>query len=102
MTTAPDRSVASRLAEGLLEERLAACIHMQEIRSCYVWKGDICRDEETAMSIKTLDRNYGRIEDYIKHHHPYDLPEIIKVPVIGGLPAYLDWIGAAAKGSGSA
>ncbi len=101
ITTAPDGTVASRLAEGLLQERLAACIHMQEIRSCYLWKDDICRDEETVMWIKTLEENYGRVEDYLKRRHPYDLPEIIKVPVTGGLPAYLDWIKVTATGSGA-
>ncbi len=97
VTTAPDKKVAGKLAEGLLNERLAACVHMQDINSCYVWEKKLCRDEETVLWIKTLDKHYDSIEAYILKHHPYDLPEIIKIPVTGGLPGYLQWVATTAS-----
>ncbi len=99
ITTAPDSSVAEKLAEGLLNERLAACIHMQDIRSRYLWENKLCRKEETVLWIKTLERQYSAIEAYILEHHPYDLPEIIKVPVTGGLSGYLEWVAVTSGGS---
>ena len=101
MTTAPDAAVAETLAEGLLQERLAACIHIQDIRSRYVWEGKLCKEQETALWIKTLEKHYERIETYILERHPYDLPEIIKVPVTGGLPGYLKWLADRAGSSGA-
>jgi len=101
IATAPDDSVAESLAEGILSERLAACIHLHDIRSRYVWEGKLSRDEEIVLWIKTQESQYGRLEAYIQEHHPYDLPEILKVPVTGGLPGYLDWLGESTGGSGS-
>ena len=101
ITTAPDAGTAEKLAEGLLSERLAACIHMQDIRSRYVWENRLCRAEETVLWIKTSERNYERIEEYLLERHPYDLPEIIRIPVDGGLAGYLNWIDMTASGSGS-
>lgn len=102
ITTAPDKEVAGKLSEGLLTEGLAACIHMQDIDSRYLWEKKLCREQETVLWIKTLEEHYGSIEAYILRHHPYDLPEIIKVPVTGGLPGYLKWIADTAAGSGGA
>lgn len=101
LTTTPDAAVAETLAEGLLQERLAACIHMQDIRSRYVWENKLCKEQETALWIKTLEKHYERIEAYILEHHPYDLPEIIRVPITGGLPGYLKWLTDITGGSGS-
>lgn len=101
ITTAPDKEVAGKLAEGLLTEGLAACIHMQDIDSRYLWEKKLCREQETVLWIKTLEKHYDSIETYILQHHPYDLPEIIKVPVTGGLPGYLKWIADTAAGSGA-
>ena len=100
-TTAPDREVADALSEGLLKEGLAACIHMQDIRSRYVWEAKLCKEEETVLWIKTLEKHYESIEEYILLHHPYDLPEIIKVSVSGGLPGYLKWVADTVRGSGT-
>ncbi len=100
-TAVPDTGTAEMLAEGLLQERLAACIHMQNIRSCYVWENRLRKEKEVVLWIKTLERNYPDIEAFIEAHHPYDLPEIIKVPVSGGLPGYLEWLANSLGGSGS-
>ncbi len=99
ITTAPEDSVAESLVEGILSERLAACIHLHDIRSRYVWEGKLSRDEEIVLWIKTQESQYDRLEAYIQEHHPYDLPEILKVPVTDGLPGYLDWLGESTGGS---
>lgn len=101
ITTAPDAAVAETLAEGLLHERLAACIHMQDIHSRYLWENKLCREQETVLWIKTLEERYDSVEKYILDHHPYDLPEIIRIPITKGLPAYLKWLADTAGGSGS-
>ncbi len=92
ITTAPDREVAEKLAEGILGNRLAACVQMAEIRSFYIWEGKLQKEGEVALYIKTTEACYGNLEAHIKEHHPYDVPEIIKLPITGGLAGYLDWI----------
>jgi periplasmic divalent cation tolerance protein len=92
ITTAPNREIAEKLAEGILESRLAACVQMAEIRSFYIWEGALQKEGEVALSIKTTEACYCNLEAHILEHHPYDVPEIIKLSITGGLPSYLDWI----------
>ncbi len=95
ITTAPDREIAEKLAEGILSRKLAACVQMIDIRSFFHWEGALQKEEEIALHIKTTEARYSELEAWIKSVHPYDVPEIIKVPITGGLPAYLDWIESA-------
>lgn len=91
--TCPDETVARELASGLLEQRLAACVNiLPEIRSIYRWEGAVSEDGETLMVIKTSRSSWGRLENWLNKNHPYDLPEVIALPVDKGLPAYLDWV----------
>ena len=92
ITTAPSRELAEKLAEGSLSRKLAACVQMMAIRSFYIWDGELQKEEEVALHIKTTEARYSELEAHILEHHPYDVPEIIKVPITGGLPAYLDWV----------
>ena len=92
ITTAPDREEAEHLAEGILGNQLAACIQMSDIRSFFLWEGALQREEEVALTIKTTEKRYTDLEAYIREYHPYDVPEIVKVPVTGGLPGYLSWL----------
>ncbi|HWR01388.1 MAG TPA: divalent-cation tolerance protein CutA [Chlorobaculum sp.] len=92
VTTAPDRQVAENLAVGILGNRLAACVQMGEIRSYFLWDGALQKENEVVLSIKTTGKRYAALESYIRDHHPYDVPEIIKLPVTGGLPDYLAWL----------
>lgn len=92
LTTVPDRKEAESLAEGILDNRLAACIQMADIRSFFLWDGDLQKEMEVRLSIKTTERRYPELEAYIRQNHSYDVPEIIKVPIIGGLVGYLDWL----------
>ena len=92
ITTAPDREEAENLAEGILGNHLAACVQMADIRSFFIWEGAIQKESEVALYIKTTDARYSDLEAYILENHSYDVPEIIKLPVTGGLPAYLNWL----------
>jgi len=97
-TNLPDRASAERLAELLLEQRLAACVNiLAPCRSVYRWKGALQHDEEHPMLIKTSAERYGALEQALRQGHPYELPEIIAVPIEQGLPAYLDWVAAETK-----
>ncbi|NTW51209.1 MAG: divalent-cation tolerance protein CutA [Chlorobiaceae bacterium] len=92
VTTAPDRTGAENLAEGILYNRLAACVQMSDIRSFFLWDGALQKEGEVALYIKTTEKRYCALEAYIREYHPYDVPEIIKLPVTGGLPGYLAWL----------
>ena len=94
-TNLPDRAAAERLAEALVEQRLAACVNiLAPCRSVYRWKGAVQRDEEHPLLIKTTEERYPALEAAIRAAHPYELPEIVAVPIERGLPAYLDWVAA--------
>ena len=94
-TNLPDRAAAERLADALIEKRVAACVNiLAPCRSVYRWKNDIQHDEEHPVLIKTTAEHYPALEAAIRAGHPYELPEIIAVPVERGLPAYLDWLTA--------
>lgn len=95
LTTLPERGVAEALARQLLNTRVAACIQIgATAQSLYHWRGQIETAAEIPMSIKTRAGLYARVEQAIRRHHPYELPEIVAVPITCGLPAYLDWIAA--------
>lgn len=93
ITNLPDRAVAEKLAEALIGGGLAACVNiLSPCRSVYRWKGEVQHDEEFPLLIKTTRERYAALEQAIRAGHPYELPEIIAVPVERGLPAYLDWV----------
>ena len=95
LTNVPDRAVAERLADMLLEKKLAACVNiLAPCRSVYRWEGAVQHDEEHPMLIKTTAERYAALEQALRAAHPYELPEIIAVPIERGLPAYLDWVAA--------
>ena len=93
ITNLPDVATAEKLARQLIEARAAACVNqLAPCISTYRWKGDIETATEVPLLIKTTKANYPRLEKLILEAHPYELPEIIAVPVNAGLPAYLNWI----------
>ena len=93
ITNLPDHASAEKLADALVESNLAACVNiLAPCRSVYRWKGAVRHDEEYPMLIKTTAERYPALESAIRAGHPYELPEIIAVPVERGLPAYLDWV----------
>ena len=98
LTNVPDRATAEKLADLLVDRQLAACVNiLAPCRSVYRWKGAVQHDEEHPMLIKTTTERYGALEQALRSGHPYELPEIIAVPIDRGLPAYLDWVAAETK-----
>jgi periplasmic divalent cation tolerance protein len=95
LTNLPDRPGAERLAQSLVQARLAACVNiLAPCRSVYSWKGKVEEAEEHPMLIKTTRERYAALEAAIRAGHPYELPEIIAVPLTAGYGAYLDWVSA--------
>ena len=98
LTNLPERAAAERLAELLVEKQLAACVNiLAPCRSVYRWQGAVRHDEEHPMLIKTTAERYPALEQALRSGHPYELPEIIAVPIERGLPAYLQWVAAETK-----
>lgn len=95
LTNFPDRASALALAQKLVDERLAACVNvLADCTSVYRWQEKIENASEVPVFIKTLAQHYPRVEQAVKAMHPYELPEIIAVPISNGLPAYMQWIAA--------
>ncbi len=93
LTNLPDEAAARRLAAGLVEARLAACVNiLAPCRSVYRWQGAVEDASEVPMLIKTTAARYAELEEAIREAHPYELPEIVAVPLAQGLPAYLAWV----------
>lgn len=93
LVTCPDRAVAKRLAEALVRRRLAACVNIVPgIQSVFRWKGKVERASEILLLIKTTAKAFQRLRQAIAQLHPYDVPEIIALPVQGGHAAYLAWV----------
>jgi len=91
----PDEKSAMQLAQALIRQRLAACVNvLSPCTSVYRWQGEIESAEEIPVLIKTQRQHYDRVEQLIKIMHPYELPEVIMVPITGGLPAYVQWLAA--------
>lgn len=97
MTNLPDRASASRLAALLVEQQYAACVNiLAECTSVYRWQGKVETTTEVPLLVKTSAVAYSRVEDIIRANHPYELPEIVGIPVGHALPAYLEWVSAQA------
>jgi periplasmic divalent cation tolerance protein len=93
LVTAGGRDDAERIGEGLVVERLAACCNViPTVASFYYWDGQLQRSHEALLLIKTLDSLAPAVEEYVRTHHTYELPEIIQVPIEGGSSAYLSWL----------
>lgn len=92
-TTTGDRDLAERIATQLVDERLAACAQVGgPIESIFHWKGDIERGEEWLCTAKTSAAHFPAIEALVSKLHPYDVPELIATPIVGGSAAYLEWV----------
>ncbi len=93
LSTVPDQKTARKIARDLVARRLAACVNrVGPIRSTYRWKGKTCDDAEFLLVIKTTAARYAALERRILALHPYDLPEIVALPVCRGSRKYLGWL----------
>ena len=89
----PDEATATGIATALLAEKLAACVNcVAGIRSMYQWDGQIRDDSEVLLVIKTSAARYAALEALLRTRHPYEMPEIIALPVLAGAADYLNWI----------
>lgn len=98
LCTCPDDATGTRIATALIEGGLAACVNrVPGIRSIYRWAGRVQEDAEVLLVIKTTAPRLGEVEALIRAAHPYELPEVLALPVAGGSAAYLEWIGQATQ-----
>jgi periplasmic divalent cation tolerance protein len=93
LCTCPDAAAAGAIAETLVREGLAACVNtVPGIASVYLWQGQIQRDAEVLLLIKSTQGRLAQLTERLREIHPYELPEIVALPVGGGLPDYLQWV----------
>ncbi|MES9943809.1 divalent-cation tolerance protein CutA [Candidatus Thiodiazotropha sp. CDECU1] len=93
LCTVPDRETGLKLAKALLDQGLAACVNLTSpVTSVYRWQGQLEQSDEILLLIKSVEKQYQRVEALLRAQHPYELPEIIAVPVEQGLDDYLDWV----------
>jgi periplasmic divalent cation tolerance protein len=93
LTTVPEEKTGQTIATCLLEERLAACVTISAVsQSFYWWKGQISKEPEHILLIKTRTALYPKLEKKIQEIHPYEVPEIIALPIHKGSADYLNWI----------
>ncbi len=90
--TCPNMKIANKISKILLEERLAACINNIRVNSHYLWKGKKESDQEIMMIVKTKNKLLEELTAKVIKAHPYEIPEIIAIPLIGGAYGYLKWI----------
>ncbi len=105
LVTAPDRRTARRLAREVVGRRLAACANLVSgIDSIYWWQGRVETGRETLMILKTTRSRWPALMACLREHHPYDTPEIIRLPVAAGDARYLRWLreSVRVRGAGAA
>ncbi|MFA7670121.1 MAG: divalent-cation tolerance protein CutA [Burkholderiaceae bacterium] len=98
LSNAPDMQLAKRIAHMLVEEYLAACVNLgTPCLSMYMWEGKLEGAEEVPMVIKTTRGQLPALTERLKQLHPYDVPELLVLPVLGGLQSYMEWVRAQAR-----
>jgi len=92
-STFPDIETARRIAREIVTERFAACANLNpKLESIYRWQGKVESADETLVFFKTTRARYPEFQEKLKSLHPYEVPEIIAVPIANGLPDYLRWV----------
>lgn len=100
LCTCPEGAPAAHLAETLVSEGLAACVNrLPGVVSNFRWEGRLTQEIETLLIVKTTQEGLAALTARIRELHPYELPEVLAVPVLGGLEEYLDWIRASVSGA---
>jgi len=93
LTACNNAKEADAIAANLLERRLAACVNrLERVVSTYRWKGEVRRDQETLLLIKTTEDRFKAMEQAIHRQHSYELPEILSVRIQDGSQSFLDWL----------
>ena len=93
LTNCPDEEAANTIALAIVEARLAACVNiLPRVQSIYHWQGRVESATEIPLLIKSTAASYPALQEAIRALHPYEIPEIIALPIGHGLPAYLNWV----------
>lgn len=93
LCTCPDNTSARQLAQTLLSEKLAACVNLiPQVTSLYYWQGKLEESQEVQLVIKTRRTMFGVLQERLLALHPYEVPEILALPILCGNPAYLQWV----------
>ncbi len=93
LCTCPDRATAERLAQQLVERRLAACVNiLPGITSVYLWQGAVAQEAELLLLIKTASERVEAMQQALAELHPYEVPEIISLPIASGHTPYIEWV----------
>jgi periplasmic divalent cation tolerance protein len=99
--TVSDIAVARKLATGILGNRLAACVNLVPgVESHYWWEGELCREAEVLMVLKTTGKKLAALEAFVLAEHPYDTPEFVALKIEAGSARYLDWLTASVRSEG--
>ena len=101
LTTCPNQVEADAHAKAIVEQRLGACVQSSAINSYYMWEGEAQSEAEVLLLIKTTCARYEALERYLASAHSYDVPQIIRIPVAGGLNTYLEWVRQVTLGDNS-
>nr|WP_290222094.1 divalent-cation tolerance protein CutA [Trichocoleus desertorum] len=91
--TATSQAEVEAIAEALITAKLAACVSFTPIHSVYTWQGQVHKDQEWQLLIKTDLTKFAALVAKVQEVHSYDVPEIIALPIVAGSPSYLQWIG---------
>ena len=98
LVTAPDAPLAESMARALVEEKLAACVNViPGLVSVYRWEGEVQRDQEALMILKTTEPRVAALRERVVQLHPYDVPEVLVLNVVDGHETYLGWIAEAVR-----
>ena len=93
LVTCPDEKSANKIASSLIEKKLAACVNLtSNVESIFRWKGKIEKSSERLLIIKSKKQLLQKLTADVKQNHPYQLPEILALPIIGGSKPYIGWI----------
>jgi len=92
LTTTDNHDIAEKIAFVLVESNMCGCVQIDQVKSYCKWEGELIHDNEYRLMIKANSKNYSIIENEILKNHNYKLPQIIKLDISDGLPAYLKWL----------
>lgn len=93
LCTAPNETVGATLARGLVKAKLAACVNVVPgLRSFYLWKGNLEDDSEVQLLVKTRESRFEDVNAWLQEAHPYDVPEVLALPISAGSQSYLSWL----------
>lgn len=93
LITCPSPEEAESLSKKILSERLAACVNIiNSVHSLFHWQGKIEADQESLMIVKTRSLLLDQLKTFVQENHPYDVPEVIALPIVGGSDDYMEWM----------